>query len=517
MRAVIYARYSSDNQREESIDAQIRAITEYASSNGYTIVGKYIDEALSAKTDNRPRFLQMISDSKDKLFDIVICHKLDRFARNRYDSAFYKKLLKDNNVRLISVLENFDDSPESIILESVLEGMAEYYSANLAREVQKGLKENALECKHTGGKPPFGYEIDIDKKYKVNESEAKAVKHIFKSIINGETVKSISAWLKDNGYKSKYGTIICPSAINDMIRNEKYKGVYVYGKEKRIISDGVKKNVNGTNVIRIPDGVPRIIDDEMWDTANRIFDARKHVYGGKATAKEIYLLSGKIKCSCGRSMCGAREYSGRNKSLRVIYKCTGRKNGSECKTKAIRRDFVEGFVLDQLNTVLSEINLDNIVDEFCKNAESECNEIPKEIKRLKGELSQIDKQLNNAMDFVLSGVKSQTIMDKIDELEQNKKSINDKLHYIEKRMESMKIDRQAVYDYLLKFTNIKDKSDELKKKAINTFVHEVIVSDGNIQLTLDITSDSGAEPSLSVVRSTSFKVATNIGYILYNN
>lgn len=150
-KAAVYARYSSENQNEESIDAQIRAIKEYCSRNNIQIVKIYTDEALTATTANRPQFLQMIKDSKLGIFDTVIVHKLDRFARNRYDSAFYKRELKLNGVRIVSVLENLDDSPESIILESVLEGMAEYYSANLAREVMKGLKEKALKCKHCGG------------------------------------------------------------------------------------------------------------------------------------------------------------------------------------------------------------------------------------------------------------------------------------------------------------------------------------------------------------------------------
>lgn len=160
MRAAIYARYSSDNQREESIDAQIRAIKAYAEREGHSIVKIYTDEAKSATTDNRPQFQQMIADSSSGFFDCVIVHKLDRFARDRYDSAIYKRKLKINGVSVLSVLENLDGSPESIMLESVLEGMAEYYSKNLAREVMKGMSETAYQCRHTGGTPPLGYDVD---------------------------------------------------------------------------------------------------------------------------------------------------------------------------------------------------------------------------------------------------------------------------------------------------------------------------------------------------------------------
>lgn len=140
--AVAYARFSTDMQREESIEAQVRAIEDYCSKNGYNLIKVFADRGISGTKDNRPEFQKMIDECKQasniRNFDVVIVHKLDRFARNRFDSAIYKKVLKENNIKLYSVLENLNDSPESIILESVLDGMSEYYSLNLAREVQKG-------------------------------------------------------------------------------------------------------------------------------------------------------------------------------------------------------------------------------------------------------------------------------------------------------------------------------------------------------------------------------------------
>lgn len=152
-RAAAYTRFSSDNQRDESIDAQVRAIEIYCKQKGFELIKVYADRAKSATSDKRPEFLQMIEDSDKGIFDVLIVHKLDRFSRDKYDSAKYKRKLKKNGVQLLSVTENLDGSPESVILESLLEGMAEYYSKNLAREVMKGLKETAYHCKHTGGLP----------------------------------------------------------------------------------------------------------------------------------------------------------------------------------------------------------------------------------------------------------------------------------------------------------------------------------------------------------------------------
>ena len=158
-KAVIYARYSSDNQREESIEGQIRECTEYAVRNDMTILTSYIDRALSARTADRPEFQRMIHDSEKGLFDVVLVWKLDRFSRDRYDSAHYKRILKKNGVRVISARENISEGPEGIILESMLEGYAEYYSAELSEKIQRGQKENALKCRSNGGNIPLGYVV----------------------------------------------------------------------------------------------------------------------------------------------------------------------------------------------------------------------------------------------------------------------------------------------------------------------------------------------------------------------
>ena len=179
MKAVIYARYSSDNQREESIEGQIRECTAFAEKNNITILRHYIDRAFSAKTDNRPEFQNMIKDSGKRLFDMIIVWKLDRFARNRYDSARYKAALKKNGVKVVSATEVISDGAEGIILESVLEGYAEYYSADLSEKVVRGMTENALKCKYNGGTRPIGYLIDDDQCFQIDPLTAPFIREAF--------------------------------------------------------------------------------------------------------------------------------------------------------------------------------------------------------------------------------------------------------------------------------------------------------------------------------------------------
>ena len=201
MKAVIYARYSSDNQREESIEGQIRECTAFAEKNGITILRHYIDRAFSAKTDNRPEFQNMIKDSGKKLFDMIIVWKLDRFARNRYDSARYKALLKKNGVKVVSATEVISEGAEGIILESVLEGYAEYFSADLSEKVVRGQTENALKCKFNGGTIPIGYTIDDDQLFQINPMTSPFVLEAYKRYDTGSTMKEIRDWLNAEGVR----------------------------------------------------------------------------------------------------------------------------------------------------------------------------------------------------------------------------------------------------------------------------------------------------------------------------
>ena len=222
--AALYARFSSDNQRSESIDAQVRAIKEFASANEIVIVAEYIDRAKSATTDDRPEFQRMIQESAKGNFQIIIVHKLDRFARNRNDSIAYRMKLQRNKVALLSVLEPFDeDRPETILLQSVIEGMNEFYSKNLAREVRKGLKENALRCKHTGGSSSLGYDVDRETRLLViNETEAVAVRLIFQMILDGNSYNDIVKRLHREGFKTKANKTFGKNSIYDILHNPKY-------------------------------------------------------------------------------------------------------------------------------------------------------------------------------------------------------------------------------------------------------------------------------------------------------
>ncbi|WP_082413700.1 recombinase family protein [Thermoanaerobacter thermohydrosulfuricus] len=494
MKAAAYARYSSDNQREESIEAQLRAIKEYCVKNNIQLVKIYTDEAKSATTDNRPAFLQMIQDSALGLFSAVIVHKLDRFSRDRYDSAFYKRQLKKNGVRLISVLENLDDSPESIILESVLEGMAEYYSRNLAREIMKGMKETALQCKHTGGIPPLGYDVGLDKTYIINEHEARAVRMIFEMYAAGKGYSDIIRAMNDSGFRTKTGRHFGKNSIHEILRNEKYRGIYIYNRtaSKEAGKRNHHKSKSEDEIIRIEGGIPRIIDDETWE---RVQERMKRNKKGVNSAKETYLLSGLIYCGkCGGAMTGNRRHSGTTKNLYVNYECSTRKRTKACNMKSISKDYVENIVIEHLEkNVFSPEAIEKLVKKISEYAASRNVEINRDIKLFTDQLAGVQTEINNIVNAIAAGMFHPSMKEKMDELETKKANLTIKLEEAKLQAQTHAPTEDMIRKYLQKDADIRNKSPEEQKRIIQTYVKKIIVYDDKVDIDTIVTFDGGAD------------------------
>lgn len=419
-KVALYARFSSDNQRSESIDAQIRAMTAYCEQHHFVIVKTYVDEAKSATTDRRPAFQQMIHDSSSRLFNILLVHKLDRFARNRYDSAVYKRELKKNGVIVYSVLENLDDSPESIMMEAVLEGMSEYYSQNLAREVMKGLRETALQCKHTGGKPPLGYDVDpLTKRLVINPEEAETVKIIFSMYSRGSGYSPILDKLHALGRKTKSGNEFQKNSLYSILSNPKYQGMYVFNRASAKNSVG-KRNTHlykdDEDIIFVEGGCPQIVDPATFAKVQDILTANKHA-GRRNTARECYMLSGKVYCrECGRSMVGNMRHSGSSKALYVTYRCLSRK--TVCHNKEINRDYLEHYIVELIETqILNAASLRRLKNRILKHMEC----IPEEegVEDLPS-LREIEEAIQNVTDAIEAGLLSDALVARLRTLEEEK-------------------------------------------------------------------------------------------------
>ena len=390
--AALYARFSSDNQRAESIDAQLRAMHKFCDDNGITVVGHYCDYAKSATTDNRPQFLQMIDDAKTGKFNLLIVHKLDRFSRNRKDSSSYKAILEKYHVALISVLEQMDDSPESIILESTLEGLSEYYSRNLSREVMKGMRESALNCQFTGGQAPFGFKVDKETlKFMVNEEEAQIVRLIFQLVADGVGYTEILNRLKAIGVKTRRGNDFSKPSLYELLRNEKYNGVYIFNRAVSKDVDGKRNNHRSKPLdeqIRTENGMPRIVDAELFETVQQILDNRKR--GTHTGIKREYPLAGSVFCGqCGHRCSGDVMLSGHAVKTPVgIYTCNNRANrgAQACQSKTIRQEPLEAFVREKIsNVIFAEENIPGVLQAYERFVQAQENDDSSNIKIMRVE------------------------------------------------------------------------------------------------------------------------------------
>ena len=228
MNVVIYARFSSHSQTEQSIEGQLKVCYEYAQAHQYTVIGEYIDRAQSGTSDNRTDFQRMIQDSEKHAFQGVLVYQLDRFARNRYDSAIYKSRLKKNGVRVLSAKENITEDASGILIEGVLESMAEYYSAELSQKINRGRKINASKCLSNGSNPGLGYKVDKDRRFYVDEDEAKIVREIFRRYANGERAVDITQDLNNRRVKTSIGREFNKNSLHRLLRNRRYIGYYTY-------------------------------------------------------------------------------------------------------------------------------------------------------------------------------------------------------------------------------------------------------------------------------------------------
>lgn len=422
-KAELYARYSSDNQRSESIDAQLRAMQNYCQQNHILIVETYIDEAKSATTDHRPSFQKMIVDSKYHQFNIILVHKLDRFARNRYDSAVYKRELKKNGVSVYSVLENLDDSPESIMMESVLEGMSEYYSQNLAREVMKGMRETALQCKHTGGKPPLGYDLNTDGKLIINQGEAEVVQQIFKMYLDNYSYSKMAEVLNKKGYRTKTGSLFRKNSFYSILRQEKYTGVYIWNRASAK-QNGMRNNHKSKALkdqVRIQGGCPSIISRSDFEEVQKKMQERAH---GKAESKarRYYMLGGKgfLQCGiCEKSMTGTVRKS--HGKTYITYQCPSHK-AKQCETKEVRADRLNLIVAQQLAKFFFR---EDRLKDWEDLLRSDIRDDP-ENKSLKNRIKGIDKKMENILQN-LEDVVSKALTQRLDELAQKKEELESKL------------------------------------------------------------------------------------------
>lgn len=480
--AAIYGRVSTDRQSELSIEAQIEACERYCEQQGWTVYDHYADFGISGTSAlKRPALQRLIEDAEQKCFQIVVAHKVDRAFRNVRDYENVKHHLEEHDVVMAFVESGINDGVQGEFLNSMMALMAQQYSQNLSREVRKTMRKNVEQGNFLGGVCPIGFKI-VNKKYEIDYETAPMVKEIFAMYASGKySMRQLADHLNLSGYQTRRGKTFNVSSIHGILRNEKYRGVYVhnqnqynkYGKRKG------KKSVNPQDVIRIDNMLPRIIDESTWRRVALKMDQNKKKVG-KTRAKRVYLLTGKIFCEeCGSAMCGQPSRNTRGYET-VYYACSGRKKHNGCKNKSIRQDWIEPQVVEAVKKMCEKFDcqeMANVANQRIKEIMSEQNQ---EIRRWEKILAGLKTQASNLTDSLAKMGYSRTVEERLLQVEREIAEAEDWLERITPRTVPeyhAKIVKKAL-DAVIEQMSGDD--TELQKKAIQSVVDEIIVSKENV-------------------------------------
>lgn len=471
--AVIYARFSSDKQREESIDGQIRECKAFAQANQLNVIAIYIDRAMSARTDHRPDFLRMIKDSRSGSFDYVLVYQLDRFSRSRYDSAIYKHELKKNGVKVLSAKENITDSPTGIMLEAMLEGYAEYYSAELSQKVRRGMTENLLEHKWNGSPVPLGYALDADHRLVIDPDMAPHVKTLFDMFLAGKSYAELARYLDEKHIRTVTGRKYTGPTVHNLMSRQLYTGTYTWGGQV------------------IEDFCPAIISkSDFARAALRMTNRKRTAKDGipmSVRRSPEYALTGIIYCGeCGRTMTG---YSGRgqNGDRYYYYRCNSNNNRCrqtekiKCKNHPIRRNRLEDLVLQTTVNILSDKEAVAAIAEQVSRIKLE-NPYASELSNIKSQLADLKKRHDNSVKAIEAGVMSQAIMDNVCKYEAEIDNLKARQEKIKLATPSLQIDPVAVEYFLKSLLLNKKQHDKYRLDLFEAFIHRVVVYHDKVEI-----------------------------------
>jgi DNA invertase Pin-like site-specific DNA recombinase len=467
MRAVIYARYSSSGQREESIEGQLRDCYEYARKKGMNVIGEYIDKALTGRTDKRPDFQRMLRDSERGLFEAVIMWKMDRFARNRYDSAMYKYKLKKNGVAIHYAKETIPEGPEGIILESVMEGYAEYYSENLSQNVRRGFYDSALELK-TLGQVVLGYKKGPDGRFEIDAGSAAIVRRIFEEYAEGERAKDIYTRLNDEGFRTSRGGLFNKNSVRRILQNEKYVGVYEY------------------EDIRVEDGIPAIVDKELFEKVQTMVE-KNHVSPGHGRRLN-FLLTAKLFCGeCGSAMTGDGGTSHTGQTY-AYYTCNKRKYDRACQKERAPKDWIEGLVIEKLTELVnSDGFIEMVADKVMAYQERERDHSA--LNALEARKKENAKAIANMVAAIEAGVLTPTTKSRLMELESERLNIDRGI--AREQLEEPVIERDQIVFYLERFRNRDIDDMAYKVMLIDTFLNSVFLyDDGRLVICMNYSGEN---------------------------
>jgi site-specific DNA recombinase len=486
-KVVIYARVSSEKQDVDlSISGQVKALREYASHNGCTVVKEYIDEAESGRSIDRPGFKQMIVAARQKplQFEAILVWKLSRFARNREDSIIYKSLLRKQGIQVISINEPLEDTPSGRLLEGIIEVLDEFYSANLSQDVTRGMRETATRGFYPGGPPPFGYvRVKVQDgavqrvKLEPDPATAPIVERIFRESLFGKGMIEITRGLNGDGLTTRKNKKWSKTSVSVVLKNEVYTGTLIWGE--------FTKNHNGGTrlpVIRVDNAWPPIIDRNTFERVQWKLTERAPKITHPRVIHSEYILSGILRCkNCNAAMVGHAVKSGQF----FYYMCgNARKRGRGlCTTHLLPKDRMESFVIDRLkHYILTEENLQDLVRLTNEDLAEKCKGENGRLEIIQAEMQDVEGRLGKLYDALETGEfkggelapRIKALFEKKAELERAKTEAEEALKYHTIELASPAV----VRDYVQSMRALLEESSIMRRKAfLRSFLDRIEVDE----------------------------------------
>lgn len=469
MNAVVYARFSSHRQGEQSIEGQVAEAERFAAEHGLTIIHVYADRAQTGRNDNREQFQLMLADAAKHAFDALIVWKTDRIGRNKEEIALNKYHLKKNGVKIYYVAEMIPDTPEGIILESVIEGMAAYYSEQLSQNVKRGQRASAGKAQTTGGHRPLGYKIE-NKKFVIDPETAPTVKLIFDLYAEGKTITQIVSVLNERGLRTLKNQEFTHNSLRTVLKNEKYIGVYSYKDE-----------------IRFENAIPPIVDTETFYKVQEMLKYNQKAAAHK-NSKADYILTEKLFCGkCNTGMVGVCGTS-RHGTRHHYYACMKQKK-KLCNKKAVRKEWIENVVLDCMISVVNDIDLLDFIAENTYQYYLEQNTETSYTQALQKALEDTEKSIQNLVRAIEQGIINETTKIRMDELEEQRRELKSALAASKLRID-LGLKKEHIVYFLHQFVNLDYSDIDCQKRLIKIFLNSVFVYDDKVVLTFNYSGDN---------------------------
>ncbi|MDY2723916.1 MAG: recombinase family protein [Coriobacteriales bacterium] len=456
--AVIYARYSCSRQREASIDDQLRVCRQWCEREGYEVVATYSDYAMSGRTDERPEFQRMIAAAGES--DIVLVYMMDRFSRDPYDAPIYKRELERHGVRLVSALESIPDSPEGILYEKLLEGLAAAESAKTSVRSKRGMHGNALKCM-ANGVPVFGYRVGADGRYEVDEHEAAMVRDAFVMRAAGESYAGIAQALADRGVRTSAGRPCSTAMVTRMLRSMKYRGTYEFGD------------------VRVEGGMPAIVDASTWDDAQATPTKSRGGRGRKAT----FPLAGRVTCAvCGGNMGGTSGHGRGGKKYRY-YRCPAD------HVRQVNAAWLESETARRIREALDDDETAMRIAQAVAAYQSDDGAATRREAAQKS-LREADRGLQHIQDAIEQGLVTPGMRERIGQLTRQRDTAE---------AEIARIDAMPRFDVedFVRFLRVGATLDDAH--LLDAFVHQAIVSDEQVIVVYNYSSKEKVEPAHDVL------------------